>query len=1112
MQEETRRSRRSQAAPQLAKAKTPLGKNSLFKDFLREIGKSKARFFSIFFIVLIGVGFFAGIKATAPDMEYTADKYFDESNMWDIHVMSTMGLTDDDIAAIAAVPGVERVQAGSFTDACVMIGDSTLTVFNVLSLPEECMGNPDADVLDKINLVEGRMPENATECLIEESLQLNSGYELGDTIHLDSGTDTPLTEEVLARDEYTIVGKCTSAIFMSYERGSSDIGTGSVNFFMYVPEENFLYPVYTEAMITVSGAKDLSTYSDAYKALVDNVQNEIENIGTDRCVIRADEIRAMYEEYLGEARQELNDGQSEMDSSMAEAEKQLTDAKSQLDKGEAELSVQKENFKTQVDTAAQTINENQSTLAQSYNSYNSAKSTYEDSLSKAKDTLTQVNSLVTAAQDLKSQAQSQMSEAQSKMNDDSLSDSEKQQWSQIYSAYSSLLDLTGDTVDNAGDLNSMAQEMMEATSESLAQTKAELDSSSAKLNAGRLELADSEVVYAAVFAQNEQLLADGWNEYTQGKFQYDLQRASGEAQIADGQEQLFRAEAEMDQLTTPIWYVLDRETNIGYVDYRMSADRIDAIAKIFPVFFFLVAALVCSTTMTRMVDEQRLVIGTYKALGFTNSAISFKFVAYAAIASLAGGIIGLFLGIYFFPQTIFASWQLMYQIPDLSMILQPTLMVISVLAGVLVTVLSAYFVCRRDLQENPAMLMRPKAPKLGKAILLERWKGFWSHLSFSQKVTTRNLFRYKKRFWMTVIGITGCSALLIAGFGLNDSVKQVVTNQFNDIFHYTMQIVTDYSISDEQMEEIKGVLNNDSTVTSYDTVGNYGVTLTAEDDSTNVMEATMVVPNSVAALPDFITIRDRATKTEYKLPGSGVVLTEQLAKFLGVSVGDFIRIADYDGLVKRVEVTGITEQYVYHYCYMDPAVYEDIFHGKPVYNSLMVNLVSGFTEQATDALNNKLVALDQVTSVDYYSTMAAEIEDSMSAMNGIIWLIIASAAMLAFVVLYNLTNINISERLREIATIKVLGFFNGEVVVYVYRENIILSLIGAFAGLGVGVILHRIIMNTIEQDFVMFGYYISPYSFVFAVVITMFFSFLVGVVMYKRLHNIQMVESLKSIE
>jgi len=1082
-------------------------KFSLLKDSLREIVKSPGRFLSIFLIVGLGTGFFAGIKASAPDMKNTADIYYDDYNMMDIRVLSTMGLTDEDIEAMRLVEGVETIQPSYFADVVTTIGTNEF-VFRIHALPAEAILSGSEDYLNKPKLVSGRLPSKAGECIIEWSNMIDLGLEIGDKLTVSSGKKEDLTD-VLATDTFTIVGTAVSPYYLTYDKDSSDIGSGKVNFFMMILSTDFAYPVYTEALVTVIGAEELNSYSTEYQKLVGKTMDQLDNIVSERAVVRLAELKEQATDQLNESKEELAAKEEEYDTEIAAAQGKLNDAQDKLVEGQATLDSEKKSYETQIASAEKQIRDGEVELSQGQAEYDSAVTQYNAAQAEYGDILTSLDQATTALNNIDTSSQSQIDSITATMaSDPTLS------VDQLLEYQDQIETLQGNQNDartglaEINNLNNSAKSSMTSAKAQLDAAKVKLDNAKAKLNKAKSDLAAAKEEAAIKFAEAEQQIAEGTTEYNTAKTEFDTKKADGEKQLEDGKEQVIRGENQIELLSKPSFYVLDRSKLYSYADYAATADRMDSIAKIFPVFFFFVAVLVCLTTMTRMVDEQRGTIGTFKALGYSKAEIVYKYVNYAALASTLGGVLGVIIGIRFFPKLIFDSWSMMYTLPPMQAIPQIPLMVITVLVGIAVTTISVYAACNQELITTPALLMRPKAPKAGKTIVMEKINVLWKHLSFSQKVTARNIFRYKKRFFMTIFGIAGCSALLVAGFGLSDSIGRIVDKQYVQIFTYDQSIKYTPIATEEEKAVVFEKLSQSPDVKSTTKTTELNAKIKSSGDE---IAFTLICPDNSEDFMNYITIRDRSTQTPLTLPAGGFVITEKLSRELGVGVGDSVTVDNGDGAVKKLEISGIAENYIFHYGYISAEYYTKIFRLAPEYNSLMIKLNQP-TKEMELKVGTELIAMDQVASVIYYSDAAEKFEDTVKSLDAIVYAIIACAGLLAFVVLYNLTNINLSERTREIATIKVLGFFNREVAAYVYRENIILSFIGAAAGLALGIYLHKIIMSSIEQNGIMFGDYIAGNSFLYSFGITIVFTMLVNIFMYRRLTHIPMVESLKTVE
>lgn len=557
------------------------------------------------------------------------------------------------------------------------------------------------------------------------------------------------------------------------------------------------------------------------------------------------------------------------------------------------------------------------------------------------------------------------------------------------------------------------------------------------------------------------------------------------------------------------WYVLDRNSHYSFRDYKASAERMEAIAAVFPLFFIFVAALVCLTTMTRMVDEQRELIGVYKALGYSKAVIAMKYVLYSLTASLTGGILGCVVGLKMFPSIIYHSWNILYEMPPIVYAGHFWLSVLAIASMVLVILISTVYACYSELVEVPSQLMRPKPPKKGKKILLEHIGFFWRRLSFSGKVTARNIFRYKKRFFMTVIGVAGGSALMMTGFGIKDSISGLIRKQYQEIFRYDVSLLYDRP---EIQEAVEADVRFERSTSVYSFTTSVALTEAASQREEPAQDNVSVeVVSDSGAYQDYVTLRKRNTSETYQLADTGVCMTEKLARDLSVKAGDTIYIENKNGVCKPVKVDHIVEMYTNHYIFITAGYYEEVF-GESVQNNCILGILKDTAESAQTAIGSDYLNQDGVAGITFFTANIEKFNSMIESLNLVTYVLILSAAALSFVVLYNLTNVNVSERIREIATIKVLGFFDMEVALYVYRENLMITVIGAAAGLLLGLGLHSFIMRTVEMDNLMFGNEVHGLSLVLAFALTVLFSLIVNVVMYRRLKKIPMVESLKSVE
>ncbi len=1086
----------------------------LFKDFLREIRKSLNRFLSILCIVAIGTAFFVGLKSSAPDMSYTMDHYYDEYNTMDLDILSTLGLTDEDIQAISEIDGVSQVQAGYFTDAITFVNGSEL-IFRLHSLPESY----DDTTINQIKLVEGRMPESPNEIVIETNPTLEAGVgsiNIGDILTFKSGTETALTDGTMYEDSFTVVGKAITPYYLTYDKGTSQIGGKAITFFGYVQEAVFDYSgIYTEALVTVSGAKELNAFTAKYRKLVEEVSVAISNIGVDRSKARGDSLKE-------QAYEQLDEAQAEYDKQLAEMEK----AHDELIEGEKELAVEREKYELEIKYAEEKIAEGEEELAEAakliaegkkaveegQKQYDAALKEFNAAMEQNSKYLEQLNSLEESLADLEVKMAETKKQLEDAKNNPDATEEEIAMYQQLYDTYVGMYDVINGTYQEVKTMNSGLNTLIDAVKESLSQAEQELESAKkeladatsqyndglAQLNSAKAELAAKKAEAEAQFAEAQEKIDEGWEEYNAGKEQLD-----------DAYLQLIDAKYQIDLMENAVWYVLDRSMNYGFASYQSTVDRMSALSQILPVFFIIVAVLVCMTTMNRMVTEQRTIIGTYKALGYGDNAIASKYVMYVASASLVGAIVGAALGAALFPRAVYNAWEAMYSQPEFMQTVHYGIIAASLVISIAAMIATAYYTCYVELKTVPSQLMRPKAPKAGKTILLERIPFIWSHLNFSQKVTARNIFRYKKRLFMTIIGIMGCTALLLAGLGINDTISTVVENQFEKVFKYDVSAEMKDGLTDAEKTEIEDELKGRSEIEGMCLAGTTSFTMSNEN--VNVTASAYVVEDT-EGFGDYVLLANRNSGKKLELSEDGVVLSEKLAEQLGVSVGDSVDITNSSNITKKITVTGITENYVFHYVYMSQTCYQSYFWYPVAQNSILLKLADGIDSAQAEVLRADIENMEGIDSLRSFTEVAEDFEDQISALKSIIILIIICAALLAFVVLYNLTNINISERIKEIATIKVLGFKGNEVAMYVYRENFLLTLMGAILGLFLGVGLHRIIIKSIEQSNVMFGFHISPVSFVESVALTCVFSILVMLYMYRKLTNIPMVESLKAIE
>lgn len=1059
------------------------------KDILREITHSLGRFLSILLIVAIGTAFFAGVKASVPDMKNSADDYFDKQNLMDIRLMSTLGFSEDDVKAIKEVANIKGIDATYSMDFLAEKGTSQLVV---KTIAWQNLNTDDPNYMNQVRLIDGQLPQNENECLIEADHLKASEYQIGDTITLKSGNSDSI-DSFLKQTTFKIVGTCYTPDYLSYEKGSSTIGSGSVDTFIMIPKSNYISDYYTEVLISVKGAKAINTYSENYFEVIDPVVEALEKVKTNRSDIRNEEIKKIANEKWTESYQLYEDNKKLFEDEITKAENELDSAEKELAQGQIDLDNAKQTFNATLIDSNHKIAEAEATLAASKKQVDELVAQQQSVQKQYDDFMLTYDSNVATA--IESIHQLEL------LRDAAISESEKM-------AYQAQIDAVNVNLQQLYDGKAQLESALSTLNVNVTTYSAQLQAGKEELNQQKLALEQGKISAEQQFIDGEQKLINAKQQIDNGKIELEKNRETGQTELDIAAENLEAAKKQLDDLPEATWYILDRNSHYSYRDYESVADRMDGIAKVFPVFFLIVAALVCLTTMTRMVDEQRNVIGTYKALGYSKVMIAAKYLTYALIAGIIGSILGCVIGMHLFPTVIFNAWNLMYNLPGLVFTPQIPLALISSICVVGVTLIAAGFACYKELVEVPASLMRPKAPKIGKKILLEKIPFIWSHFSFTMKVTARNIFRYKKRFFMTVIGISGCTALLLAGFGIKDSIAQIVDIQYEEITQYDAMIKLDSNASlkerlhvIEELEEYKA---------------NKGVlaltTLNASVDlDNNTQSITLMIPDDTDRLEEYISLRTRKGKESLALSNDGAIISEKLAKNLNADIGDTIKIKFDDDIERNIKVSAITENYVGHIIYMTPSYYKKLTSQRISENTVLLKMKNA-NDQTETTLGNHFVKNESISSITFYRGVADSFSDTIDSISFITYVLIGAAGLLAFVVLYNLTNVNISERLREIATIKVLGFYDLEVASYVYRENIFLTLIGSFVGLALGIVLHQLIMNLAEMPDIMFGRNIDTMSFIISVVITSLFGFIVNIAMYTKLKNIPMVESLKSVE
>lgn len=1066
-------------------------KSALLKDIIREIRRTKSRFFSIFAIIALGAGFFSGLKAACPDMLATQEAYFRDNNLMDIHLLSTYGFDDGDMDAIRKVEGIRGIYPTYSKDVFVKNDRNANLIAKMIALPDGTSAEYADKTINEPVVLKGRLPQSANECVVEKHAQLRTTFDVGDTVSVYTTDSSDPLSDSLVRESWTVVGIVMNPRYISYERGNTTIGDGSIDTYIMIPESNFCYEVYTDVFITMENTLQFGAFDDGYWSVLDKDAEEFEAVAAVRKEERFAEIKDEAEKQLSEAKQKLADGEKEANEKLSEAKATLDDAYNKLTKGEKEL---KDGWKQYNDGRKE---------------YNDGKKEFDEKIADAErqieDAEKQLNEGYAAYAEGVRRMAAAVGIPVTDASDEYLEEQLRAKIGEIKMAIdagmgspeteSLLRMLEGtlaqkDVLDEAGRQLNDNKVWFEYEKE---QGQKKLDEASAELKKAYKKLKDS-----------EQQLADGRAEYNDGVAEYEDAKAESDKKIADAKQEILDAEKEITKLKKPTWYVFTRKDNPGFSTYESDAYRVESVCKIFPVFFFLVAILVCLTTMTRMVEEERTQIGTLKALGYSKAAIAAKFIVYSALASLSGSVVGIAAGSFIFPTVIYSAYEMLYKTPSLKLQPMPLVWLLVTLCALVCTTAAALMACMAELRSNPAALMRPKAPKAGKRVLLEKIPFIWKRLSFTRKVTVRNLFRYKKRIFMTILGIAGCTALTMAGFGIYSSISVILDKQYNEIFNYDLIVVLDSDAGEYTLENVDKALEADENakenVELYMKSISYG----------GIGDTSLIVPRDSEKFADVVKLKDRVTGEHFALDDDGVVITERFSELSGLSAGDTFTFTCGDEEI-TAKITAVTENYTLHFVYMTEGLYQKLCGAKPAYNTYFT-VMSDTGDEAQKELGEKLMSMDGVQALSFVKDTRESFGNTVKNLNYVVILIIVSAAMLAFVVLYNLTNINITERIREIATIKVLGFYDSEVSAYVFRENVLLSLMGDAIGLGLGVWLHKFVIQVAQTDSVMFGRTLPFWCFAAAFVLTLIFALLVDFIMHFRLKKISMVESLKSVE
>lgn len=1123
-------------------------RSMMAKNLRQSIFRSFGRFLAIGIIIALGAGFFVGLRATKSDMVATGQLYTDRQNMFDLRLLSSYGWGREQVEQVAQLDGVVEAEGVFYTDLIVSSPDRDDGVYRFYTIPEK---------IDKLSLQCGRMPEAPDECLADS--HRNGESALGTVITVTDGNDPDSLDQLTVRT-FTIVGCVSTPLYMDTTRGSTSVGSGSIANFYFVPEEAFDVDYYTEIHVTIPGDYEIytDTYNDALSAAADALKPQLAPLTKARLEQVRTDARSQYYEGLREYRdgcktyaeeeekaaeelrkgyQELLDGEDKLrraQSQLQNGEKQIADAKVMISETRDKLRDARKKLADSKVSAYQQLSDAGLKLMESYQ-------TVSSNLQQVNAGLTEINAKSAEVNAAILQLQTVLAAENAGIQAGQLALDYAKQFGASEETLQKLQDALDQTTASRDTHAAQLEEAqagkaeLDAKAAELREAQSQLESAKEQIDLGMMELTQNQSMMEKQFAaaesqiaageeqlddyedslpDREQEIADGWKDYEQGLEDYHegqktyrdgkaeaLQKlADGKAELDDARVKLEDARKTIEDMTKNEPMVLDRNSNVGYTALDSNSDIVEGVSQVFPLFFLLVAALVCITTMTRMVDEERTQIGTLKALGYGNGAIISKYLIYAGSTAIFGCLLGTAVGSVVFPKILWEAYKLVINVqPNICLKVDVPLCigVFAMYTGAMLLV--TWYCCRRSLREVPAELIRPKAPTAGKKLLLERLP-FWKHLSFLNKVAARNVFRYRQRLAMMLLGIGGCTALLLTGFGIRDTIVHIADTQFQEVTLYDMEVYFREGRTPEQERAFTEALEPgeramffyQSSVELDGGGATKDIYLIASDDT----------------LTEYLNLSRKGQQVSF--PGRNeALLSVGMAETLGIQVGDRITLRDPDMRVLEVTVSGIYENYVYNYAIVDSSTLESQWGETPLNQMAYVALPEGSDAYGVGA---RLNGADGVMNVSVNRELAVMVGSMMDALDLVVVVVVICAGLLAVVVLYNLTNININERLREIATIKVLGFTALETGMYVFKENLVLCAMGTVLGLGMGKLLLAFVVDKIRIDLVWFQPRLLPLSYVWAMVLTMLIALVVDLFFYRRLDKINMAEALKSVE
>ena len=1110
-----------------------MSKNAMRSNLRQTIIKSMGRYLAITMIIALGAGLFVGLLMTKTDMVETGQRFMDAQDMFDLRMISNYGWTDPYVRKFSELPGVTAAEGVYYIDLIAnREGDTQESVYRFYTIP---------DSVDKVALRGGRMPEKDDECLADGFR--NDDSVLGTTITISANNDPDSLDTVIQKT-FTIVGYISSPLYMDMNRGTTSVGSGSLADYFYVPKAALDNDNYTEIHVRLDGAHRI--YSEEYNDFLDAESDRLKPQAEQLCQERFSDVKEEAEEEYNDGYQEYLDGVQEYEDAKADAEKELADAEQKLKDGEKELEKNRkklidgakeiEEGREKIEEARSQIEDGRKKLAQkkaeAEAQFTAARQKLDAQYAAISGSYEQVKDQIASATEFAARYESlpgMISENESRIEalTASLEEAPEEEKAGIEEQINALRlqnEALNTELSAGSGAYTQAQQVLQiadamaavqagyaalesqkaAAEKQLAEAKAQLDKGEQEMWANETKLNNAEKkinIGWGEWKQGKKELEDGWEDYKQAKQDAEKELADAEAELKDAEEELLDARDEIDSMDTPDLTILDRNSNVGYNNLDSSSDIVAGVSRVFPVFFILIAALVCITTMTRMIDEERTQIGTLKALGYTDREIMKKYLVYSGSGAVLGCALGIAAGSTIFPQILWKAYCIMLSIqPNVVLTFNWPLSIAVLIIYTSVMLYVTWWCCHKTLAENPAELIRPKAPEAGKQIFVEKLP-FWKKISFLNKVTIRNIFRYRQRLAMMLIGIGGCTALLLTGFGLRDSISNIVDYQFENVMKYDISVYFREEPSERQEEKFRKTVEQDAANTMF-----YHQSSVELDYDDRVKEIYLI--SGGEELTDFIDFHKE--KEQLPLPGKDqVLLSSGVAENLGIREGDEVVLRDSDLQELRLTVTGVYDNHVYNYAIVSPETIEGQWGEAPEYQMAFVCMKDGADVHALSAAVSNLSFVMNVTVSE---DLAATVGRMMEALDMVVWVIVFCAGLLAVTVLYNLTNININERIREIATIKVLGFNASETAAYVFKENLALTVVGALLGLVFGKLLLIFVMSQIKIDMVWFSVLTEPISYVWSIGLTLLSALVVDFVFYFRLDKINMAEALKSVE